>query len=97
MTKPWLASHHTNAHIGSTLPPAVEPPMFLTEKTPPFVDLRVEDSKVAGFPFMFTYAQETTILNMVLAGNCIRLREIHYKVISDHDIFKNTHQVSLTA
>lgn len=45
---------------------------------------------------IFTRAQETAIVNMVLANNCIRLREIQANVINDNHIFNNIHRVSLT-
>uniref|UniRef100_UPI00358E5982 uncharacterized protein n=1 Tax=Myxine glutinosa TaxID=7769 RepID=UPI00358E5982 len=43
---------------------------------------------------MFTQEQEREIINMVLANNTIRLREIQANIIGDHAIFNNVHQVS---
>ncbi len=40
--------------------------------------------------------QEREIINMVLANNVIRLREIQANIISDHAIFNHVHQVSLS-
>ena len=43
---------------------------------------------------IFTQEQEREIINMVLANNAIRLREIQANIIGDHAIFNNVHQVS---
>src|SRR4029434_3139751 len=43
---------------------------------------------------IFTEEQEREIINMVLANNAIRLREIKANIIGDHAIFNNVHQVS---
>ena len=43
---------------------------------------------------IFTQEQDQEIINMVLANNAIRLREIQANIISDHAIFNNVHQVS---
>ncbi|KAL0146999.1 hypothetical protein M9458_057523 [Cirrhinus mrigala] len=45
---------------------------------------------------LFTRAQEATILNMVMANNCIRLREIQANIINDDRIFNNIQRVSLS-
>lgn len=43
---------------------------------------------------IFTQEQEREIINMVLANNAIRLRELQANIIGDHAIFNNVHQVS---
>ena len=43
---------------------------------------------------IFTQEQDREIINMVLANNAIRLREIQANIIGDHAIFNNVHQVS---
>ena len=43
---------------------------------------------------IFMQEQEREIINMVLANNAIRLREILANIIGDHAIFNNVHQVS---
>ncbi|XP_048855527.1 uncharacterized protein LOC125723169 isoform X9 [Brienomyrus brachyistius] len=45
---------------------------------------------------MFTRAQEAAIVNMVVANNCIRLREIQANIINNDRIFNNIHRVSLS-
>ena len=45
---------------------------------------------------IFTPLQEREIVNMVLANNAIRLREIQAKIIEDQIIFQNVNQVSLS-
>ena len=40
--------------------------------------------------------REREIINMVLANNAIKLREIQANIISGHAIFSNVHQVSLS-
>ena len=45
---------------------------------------------------IFTPLQEREIVNMVLANNAIRLREIQAKIIKDQIIFQNVNQVSLS-
>ncbi|KAI2645113.1 hypothetical protein H4Q32_030897 [Labeo rohita] len=45
---------------------------------------------------MFTRAQEAAIVNMVMANNCIRLREIQANIINDDRIFNNIQRVSLS-
>ncbi|XP_045065209.1 uncharacterized protein LOC123482242 [Coregonus clupeaformis] len=45
---------------------------------------------------MFSRAQEAAIVNMVLANNCIRLREIQANIINDDNIFNNIQRVSLS-
>src|SRR4029434_9752007 len=40
------------------------------------------------------FTQEQEIINMVLADNAIRLREIQANIIVDHAIFNNVHHVS---
>ncbi|KAJ8332376.1 hypothetical protein SKAU_G00425490 [Synaphobranchus kaupii] len=49
-----------------------------------------------GRGLTFTAEQETAIVNMVLANNVIRLREIQNRVIEDNIIFPNIHTVSLS-
>ncbi|KAI7800421.1 hypothetical protein IRJ41_002844 [Triplophysa rosa] len=43
---------------------------------------------------IFTQEQEREIINMVLANNAIRLRELQANIIGDHAIINNVHQVS---
>ncbi|XP_047677609.1 uncharacterized protein LOC113641431 [Tachysurus fulvidraco] len=45
---------------------------------------------------IFSRAQEAAIVNMVLANNCIRLREIQANIINDDNIFNNIQRVSLS-
>src|SRR4029434_3604180 len=47
-----------------------------------------------GWGHVFTQEQDREIINMVLANNAIRLREIQANIIGDHAIFNNVHQVS---
>ena len=44
----------------------------------------------------FTPEQETTIVNMVVANNTIRLGEIQNHINADNTIFNNIHQVGLS-
>ncbi|XP_053340406.1 uncharacterized protein LOC128534595 isoform X1 [Clarias gariepinus] len=46
---------------------------------------------------MFTEEQETHIVNMVLANNSIRLREIQQRIIEDTITFQNINYVSISA
>ncbi|KAM9436749.1 uncharacterized protein Hap1MRO34_019041 isoform 1-T1 [Clarias gariepinus] len=46
---------------------------------------------------MFTEEQETHIVNMVLANNSIRLREIQQRIIEDTITFQNINNVSISA
>ncbi len=41
---------------------------------------------------MFTAEQETHIVNMVIANNSIRLREIQQRIIEDDTTFQNIHK-----
>ncbi|XP_039608626.1 uncharacterized protein LOC120528514 [Polypterus senegalus] len=45
---------------------------------------------------IFTQEQEREIINLVLANNAIRLREIQAHIVNDHQIFSNVLQVSLS-
>ncbi|XP_030641395.1 NACHT, LRR and PYD domains-containing protein 12-like [Chanos chanos] len=45
---------------------------------------------------IFSEEQERAIVNMILAKNAIRLREIQAHVLSGHTVFDNVHQVSLS-
>lgn len=45
---------------------------------------------------IFSEEQERAIVNMVLANNAIRLREIQTNILNDHTVFNNVHQVSLS-
>ncbi|XP_072554161.1 uncharacterized protein [Paramormyrops kingsleyae] len=45
---------------------------------------------------MFTEAQELEIINMVLANNAIRLREIQSHIVRDDTVFGNIRQVALS-
>ncbi|XP_044049674.1 uncharacterized protein LOC122875034 [Siniperca chuatsi] len=45
---------------------------------------------------MFTAEQETHIVNMVIANNSIRLREIQQRIIEDDNTFQNIHNVSIS-
>ena len=45
---------------------------------------------------IFTQEQEREIINLVLANNAIRLREIQAHIVNDHLIFNNVQQVSLS-
>ncbi len=45
---------------------------------------------------MFTAEQETHIVNMVIANNSIRLREIQQRIIKDDTTFQNIHNVSIS-
>ncbi|XP_039623636.1 uncharacterized protein LOC120538250 [Polypterus senegalus] len=45
---------------------------------------------------IFTQEQEREIINLVLANNAIRLREIQAHIVNDHQIFNNVLQVSLS-
>ncbi len=45
---------------------------------------------------MFTAEQETHIVNMVIANNSIRLREIQQRTIEDDTTFQNIHNVSIS-
>jgi len=45
---------------------------------------------------MFTAEQETHIVNMVIANNSIRLREIQQRIIEDDTTFQNIHNVSIS-
>ena len=40
------------------------------------------------------FTQEQDIINMVLANNAIRLRELQANIIGDHAIFNDVHRVS---
>ncbi|KAL3989085.1 hypothetical protein ACER0C_013403 [Sarotherodon galilaeus] len=46
---------------------------------------------------MFTPEQETHIVNMVIANNAIRLREIQQRIIDNDTIFQNIHSASISA
>lgn len=52
---------------------------------------------VGGRGRMFTPEQETHIVNMVIANNAIRLREIQQRIIDNDTIFQNIHSVSISA
>jgi hypothetical protein len=41
--------------------------------------------------------QETHIVNMVIANNCIRLRELQDQIMADNTILQNVNRVSLSA
>lgn len=45
---------------------------------------------------MFTDVQETAIINMVLANNAIRIREIREHILNNDTIFNNINAVSLS-
>ncbi len=45
---------------------------------------------------MFTAEQETHIVNMVIANNSIRLREIQQRIIEDDTTFQNIYNVSIS-
>ncbi|KAM9399517.1 uncharacterized protein ACWYII_031651 isoform 1-T1 [Salvelinus alpinus] len=46
---------------------------------------------------LFTPEQETHIVNMVIANNCIRLRELQDHIMADNTVFQNVNRVSLSA
>ncbi|XP_031752092.1 uncharacterized protein LOC116408604 [Xenopus tropicalis] len=52
---------------------------------------------VGGRGRMFTPEQETHIVNMVIANNEIRLREIQQRIIDNDTIFQNIHSASISA
>nr|XP_055076382.1 uncharacterized protein LOC129455639 [Misgurnus anguillicaudatus] len=52
---------------------------------------------VGGRGRMFPPEQETHIVNMVIANNAIRLREIQQRIIDNDTIFQNIHSVSISA
>ncbi|XP_019209788.2 uncharacterized protein LOC109198913 [Oreochromis niloticus] len=52
---------------------------------------------VGGRGRMFTPEQETHIVNMVIANNAIRLREIQQLIIDNDTIFQNIHSASISA
>ncbi|XP_039474134.1 uncharacterized protein LOC120442240 [Oreochromis aureus] len=52
---------------------------------------------VGGRGRMFTPEQETHIVNMVIANNAIRLREIQQRIIDNDTIFQNIHSASISA
>ncbi|XP_041931271.1 uncharacterized protein LOC121694936 [Alosa sapidissima] len=52
---------------------------------------------VGGRGRMFTAEQETHIVNMVIANNAIRLREIQQRIIEDNINFQNINNVSISA
>lgn len=62
------------------------------------IDLhRIESRELRGGRGpIFTEEQERAIINMVLANNAIRLREIQTNILNDHTVFNNVHQVSLS-
>ena len=43
---------------------------------------------------LFTPEQETHIVNMVIANNCIRLRELQDHIMADNTIFQNVYSLS---
>ena len=45
---------------------------------------------------MFSAEQEAAIVNMVVANNALRLREIREAVIADQAMFRNINTVSVT-
>ena len=45
---------------------------------------------------LFTDVQETAIINMVLANNAIKIREIREHILNNDTIFKNINAVSLS-
>lgn len=45
---------------------------------------------------LFTAVQETAMINMVLANNAIRIREIRENILNDDNIFNNINAVSLS-
>jgi len=45
---------------------------------------------------MFSAEQEAAIVNMVVANNAIRLREIRAAVIEDQGMFRNINNVSVS-
>lgn len=49
-----------------------------------------------GWGPIFTQEQEREIINLVLANNAIRLREIQAHIVNDPPIFNNVQQVSLS-
>ena len=62
-----------------------------------FVLHRIEGwAQQGGEAPIFNQQQEREIVNMVLANNAIRLREIQANIIGDHDIFHDVNQVSLS-
>ncbi|XP_025760651.1 uncharacterized protein LOC109201247 [Oreochromis niloticus] len=52
---------------------------------------------VGGRGRMFTPEQETHIVNMVIANNAIRLREIQQRTVDNDTIFQNVHSASISA
>ena len=62
-----------------------------------FVLHRIEgQERQGGRAPIFNQQQEREIVNMVLANNAIRLREIQANIIGDHAIFHDVNQVSLS-
>ena len=62
-----------------------------------FVLHRIEgQERQGGRAPIFNQQQEREIVNMVLANNAIRLREIQANIIGDHDIFHDVNQVSIS-
>ncbi|XP_063077060.1 uncharacterized protein LOC134467064 [Engraulis encrasicolus] len=55
------------------------------------------NSRAGGRQRLFTPDQETNIVNMVMANNTIRLREIQQRVIEDDTVFANINTVSISA
>ncbi len=49
-----------------------------------------------GLGRLFTDVQETVIINMVLANNAIRVREIREHILNNDTIFNNINAVSLS-
>ncbi|XP_052341208.1 uncharacterized protein LOC118363001 isoform X1 [Oncorhynchus keta] len=65
---------------------------------PHTVSLRAARKPVSGGRGrLFTPEQETHIVNMVIANNCIRLRELQDHIMVDNTVFQNVNRVSLSA
>ena len=54
----------------------------------------VSNNLEGGWGPVFMQEQDREIINMVLANNAIRLREIQTNIIGNHAIFNNVDQVS---
>ncbi|XP_045579092.1 uncharacterized protein isoform X4 [Salmo salar] len=70
----------------------------LSSTGPHTVSLRTARKPVSGGRGrLFTPEQETHIVNMVIANDCIRLRELQDHIMADNTIFQNINRVSLSA
>ena len=54
------------------------------------IGLNIENTKEGGAPY--SHRSKREIINLVLANNAIRLREIQAHIVNDHQIFNNVQQ-----